>query len=601
LDHPPIAQAIAVLRARQEADRLAKENARASAAAQRAMQSPAGGGSIDTFNRANRLSDLFAKYGYEPHPNGHDWRSPHQGSRSFATRSFIEPGAREHWVSLSESDAAAGLGAASANGGRFGDAFDLFVHYEHGGNQAGARAAWTNAAVEAEAERRREQREANRKIGAGSNIIPSTEIHTVSEMLGRYVFIREGSLVADVTCPHAVLSLTDFKNATAGSKHKVGTAAGVKMLPASKVWLESADRQEADTLTFHAGAKRMTVAPDANKRALNLWVPTVRPDPPENWEWQAARFVNHVHWLWGDQADAFLDWLAHIEQKPGELPHYGWIHISRIHGKGRNWISSVLSRLWRGNVAASLDLIGVLEDGFSGRLSRCLLAIIDEINEGGNHTYRHAQALRQIVTAEVREINPKYGRRHIEYNAARWLLFSNHAGAIPLGDDDRRFWVVSHEGPARDEAYYTSLYGRLEDLAFIASVAEYLRTRNIAGFNPGQRPAITEAKAELIAVTQSEEEATFKELVARWPVDLITASELWPHLGLDELKRPATRHAMERAGIRKLRKVRTARRSENIYALRNYDQWSNCDADKLRAEIARVADADKEAALDGDD
>jgi hypothetical protein len=46
-------------------------------------------------------------------------------------------------VSLSGSDAKRGLGAKSASGGaRFGDAFDLYVHFEHGGDATAALEAW---------------------------------------------------------------------------------------------------------------------------------------------------------------------------------------------------------------------------------------------------------------------------------------------------------------------------------------------------------------------------------------------------------------------------------------------------------------------------
>lgn len=58
-----------------------------------------------------------------------DWRSPYQSSGSYATRCY-----GDFWISLSGSDAGAELGAATASGHRYGDAFDLFVHFEHGGN-----------------------------------------------------------------------------------------------------------------------------------------------------------------------------------------------------------------------------------------------------------------------------------------------------------------------------------------------------------------------------------------------------------------------------------------------------------------------------------
>ena len=464
--------------------------------------------------------------------------------------------------------------------------------------QRAAQRAIISASAEDDVARRNGQREVNRRIGDGTDTVPTTQIYSLQEMLDRFVYIKDGSQVADLTRPQVVLSLPDFRNASAGSKHKItGTNGAPKSIQASQAWLEHPSRHEADALTFHAGAARMTTEPRSGTLALNLWLPHLRGVVPDEWQTQAALFVDHVRWLWGEHADPFLDWLGHIEQSPGELPHHGWVHISRTHGKGRNWIASVLARLWRGNVAASLDLLGVLEGGFNDRLARCQLAIVDEINEGGNSSYRHAQALRQTVTAEFREINPKYGRRHVEYNATRWLIFSNHTGAIPLGEDDRRFYVVSHDGPAKPAKYYSNLYGKLNDPLFISAVAEFMRARDLSAFNPGMLPPITTAKANLIALTQSDDEIMLKEIAQRWPVEVVTASEVNSQLDRG-VARWAVRYAMDRAGIRKLRKVRTGTGSEVVYAVRRFEHWSASSPEALRAEIDRLTLDEKLQALD---
>lgn len=132
--------------------RLQSDRERAEAQAKAARTSrgttlTAGGSSIDAFNRANHLAVVLQSYGYEPSPyNDLDWRSPHQTSGSYATRVFSDVGGGEYWVSLSASDAAAGLGAPAKDGLRFGDAFDLFVHYRHAGDW---NAALRGAQVEA--------------------------------------------------------------------------------------------------------------------------------------------------------------------------------------------------------------------------------------------------------------------------------------------------------------------------------------------------------------------------------------------------------------------------------------------------------------------
>lgn len=423
--------------------------------------------------------------------------------------------------------------------------------------------------------RRQSQRAANVEIGEGTDIVPTARLCTLAEMLEQFVFIKDGSQVAPLDRPQAVLALSDFKNTMAASKHWVERGGQQKAIPAAIAWLEDPQRMEAEALTFRAGAERMTIAPNSGKRALNLWVPVSRPEPPSDWLNRARPFVEHVHWLWGDDASVFLDWLANIEQQPGVLPHYGWVHISREHGKGRNWISSVLTRLWPGYVAASLDLVSILDGGFNGRMSRKLLAIVDEINEGGNTSYRHAQTLRQLVTAEHREINPKYGRQHVEYNACRWLMFSNHTGAIPLGEDDRRFWIVSHQGEPHPSAYYTDIYQQLGDPGFVVSVAEFLRRRDVSSFKPGERPPMNTAKAELVAFSLTEDDLTLREIVAHWPVDLITNSELTNLLEEGGPSRPAARHAMDRAGLQRLaRRVRLdAQGSQRAYVIRNLPRW----------------------------
>jgi hypothetical protein len=126
-DHPVIR--------RRDADRATAQAARHEAAqkrARKAAQASAPGDEetlVAQFNAANSIAGLLERYRYERLGDTDHWRSPFQTSGSFATRD-----GGDHWVSLSGSDAAAGLGTASKSGARFGDAFDLFAAYEHGGD-----------------------------------------------------------------------------------------------------------------------------------------------------------------------------------------------------------------------------------------------------------------------------------------------------------------------------------------------------------------------------------------------------------------------------------------------------------------------------------
>lgn len=130
-DHP-IMRRMEAVAADEAASAAALAEVRAHAAAR---PRPADSASpIDEFNAAHTIPEMFARYGYTPDParDGH-WRSPLQTSASFATRDY-----GDHWVSLSGSDAAAGLGRATSRGCRTGDAFDLEVYFGRRGDFTGA-------------------------------------------------------------------------------------------------------------------------------------------------------------------------------------------------------------------------------------------------------------------------------------------------------------------------------------------------------------------------------------------------------------------------------------------------------------------------------
>ena len=100
-------------------------------------------GVIAAYNASATVAELLERHGYRRRPRSTvDWRSRYQTSEdSFATR-VIDA----RWVTLSASDIAAGIGRRSASGvAASGDAFDLYCHYEHRGDQRAAMRAAAKA------------------------------------------------------------------------------------------------------------------------------------------------------------------------------------------------------------------------------------------------------------------------------------------------------------------------------------------------------------------------------------------------------------------------------------------------------------------------
>jgi predicted P-loop ATPase len=123
---------------RAEQHRLAAEQAERARAdrerqrAERRQKFPDQVSPVDAFNADHSIEDLLMRYQYERRGSSQHYRSRYQTSPSFATENFLS-----HWVSLSGSDAAAGVGKPKSLGENaycWGDAFDLFCHYEHDGD-----------------------------------------------------------------------------------------------------------------------------------------------------------------------------------------------------------------------------------------------------------------------------------------------------------------------------------------------------------------------------------------------------------------------------------------------------------------------------------
>jgi hypothetical protein len=132
----PVSSAIGLIKQQREAEERDRQRLRAEAEKRRAMRPASEAGAaniIDEFNTANSITTLLQLYGYQQSPrNPDDWRSPMQTGESYATRVM-----GDKWVSLSASDAGARVGEQH-KAGCYGDAYDLFLHFEHGGDHKSA-------------------------------------------------------------------------------------------------------------------------------------------------------------------------------------------------------------------------------------------------------------------------------------------------------------------------------------------------------------------------------------------------------------------------------------------------------------------------------
>jgi len=474
-----------------------------------------------------------------------------------------------------------------------------------------AKTAATSAALDASidaaiAERRERQRFKFKQIGSGEIDLSALQAPTMSleMMLESLVLVSaEKTVVAFLDKPNVSMGTGHMKTLLMRNKTEIKSTPP-KKVPTFDLWLEHDRRMNVYTLTFDPREGEFCYSPD-QRLALNLW--RHRPHTtPANAQVLVNPLLEHVAYLVPEDSERerFLDWLAHIEQRPGELPHAHYLMIATQQGVGRNWLSSLLACVWSGHVALDFDLTQYLKSGFNGHLSRKLLANVDEINEGGKaERWDHSEKLKSMVTTRERFINIKYGLQYSEINCCRWLLFSNYESALPLHEGDRRWNVIRNPSTPQDADYYARLYRALDDTAFVAAVREYLIRRDISKFNPGARAVMNEAKESVIASSESPDDERARDLVETNLRELILAEHLYAHIfgepPSDWLNKSEVGRNWRllvpiaaKAGIEKLHRAKDmtlfGRRGWKVWILRNPQRWRQAGSGDVERELART-------------
>ena len=300
-------------------------------------------------------------------------------------------------------------------------------------------------------------------------------------------------------------------------------------------------------------------------------------------------FLDHVDYLVPehDERERFLDWLAHIEQFPGVLPHTHYLMVTPQTGIGRNWLASLLARVWSGATRLGFDLVGAMQSGFNGALSRRLLVIVDELKaaDTGYGAAQHAQALKAMLTTEHRSINPKFGRQHIEFNCARWLMLSQHYDALPLERADRRVIVITNPMERRPSDYYSRLYALLDNTGFVNGVANWLAVRNLAGFNPSEPAPMSASKTKAIEACIGDVEQALIDLRNGTDAIVMTSAAITQYLHDCGLRPPSGRAmsaAYAAAGVASCdRMVTLEGKKQRVVALRNVEETRSAPVAKL--------------------
>lgn len=291
-----------------------------------------------------------------------------------------------------------------------------------------------------------------------------------------------------------------------------------------------------------------------------------------------------------EEKDWVLDWMAYPIAHPGTKMFSALIVFGRRTGTGKSFIGYTLGRIYGKNFIEINN--ENLYETWWGEDKQFVMG--SEISSSDKRA--DADFIKNKITQERQNINIKFIPQFTIPDCINYYLTSNHADALWLEDEDRRFLV--HE-VTQDEplplSFYQSYEKWLDKDGGAAALMHWLMNRKLDHFNPKGPPPRTAARDRMVNMGKSDLDAWCADL-KRSPTpilrvgqmrhvrDLFTSKELLEMYQRDNENAGAAKvtpgglaRALARAGFKQAydgMPIPTLDgKSGRYYIIRNRDKW----------------------------
>ncbi|WP_052185239.1 DUF5906 domain-containing protein [Methylotenera versatilis] len=185
-----------------------------------------------------------------------------------------------------------------------------------------------------------------------------------------------------------------------------------------------------------------------------------------------------------DYYEYLLSWMAHMIQRPWELPGVA-IVFRGAQGTGKGVATDELGRLIEPHYI-TLSGIEQLVGRFTGHLKDVLLVYANEATWGGNKSAEGA--LKAMITDPDSSIEQKFKDVIRLGNYKRIMVSSNEDWAVPVGKDDRRFFILNVSNKHKeDHNYFGAIINQMRQGGSEA-LMYFLKKRDLSKFNVRKVP-----------------------------------------------------------------------------------------------------------------
>jgi hypothetical protein len=250
----------------------------------------------------------------------------------------------------------------------------------------------------------------------------------------------------------------------------------------------------------------------AGVTTFNLYLPpTIIPGDST----KAEKWVRHIRYVYPDDADHIIDWLAHRVQRPHEKVNHALV-LAGEQGIGKDTLLEPVRHTvgpWNFQEVSPVQILG----RFNSFLKSVILRISEARDLGEFDRFQFYDHTKTLTAAppDVLRVDEKHMREYPIVNCCGVSITSNHrTDGIFLPPDDRRHFVCWSERTKDDfnADYWRDLYAYYQASGY-RHVAAFLAQRDLSGFDPKAPPPKTTAFWAIVDANRPPEEPELADLL----------------------------------------------------------------------------------------
>ena len=294
-------------------------------------------------------------------------------------------------------------------------------------------------------------------------------------------------------------------------------------LSASRFVSDNGFMKKVDSIAYLPGVDEVICNIDGNS-ILNSFNPRTIPQEASEFTKSGLKAIElvkkHIKFVCSNDQDSkiLLQWLAHQIQYPGKKILWSPI-IQSVQGAGKSFFGELL-RICLGDSNVGTVSSSQVVGNFNGWATNVIVNILEELKISGHNRHDAVNALKPLITDRMIQINQKGIAQYSTYNTTNYMCFTNYKDALPVGGDDRRWWVIFIDLPSLDdlkskvgesaEVYFPKLFNAIRKNS--DQIRKFFLEYSISDefFNTNQAP-MTDHKLTMIATEESSFEG-FSEL-----------------------------------------------------------------------------------------